>query len=112
MWVAAECALGALRCFNECLNTLNLQLIGVSESQLAKALTHRTITAHGDVVTSPLNRELAVYARDALAKAIYDRLFTWLVQRLNHSLQPEDSRKYKAMGILDIYGFEIFQKNR
>ncbi|KAF2905235.1 hypothetical protein ILUMI_00959 [Ignelater luminosus] len=87
------------------------KLIGVSESQLAKALTHRTITAHGDVVTSPLNRELAVYARDALAKAIYDRLFTWLVQRLNRSLQSEDARKYKAMGILDIYGFEIFQKN-
>ncbi|KAF5286700.1 hypothetical protein FQA39_LY16183 [Lamprigera yunnana] len=87
------------------------KLIGANHEQLMKALTHRTITAHGDVVVTPLNRELAVYARDALAKAIYDRLFTWLVQRLNKSLQPPDERKYVAMGILDIYGFEIFKKN-
>ncbi|KAF5286073.1 hypothetical protein FQR65_LT12959 [Abscondita terminalis] len=87
------------------------KLIGANEEQLAKALTHRTITAHGDVVVTPLNRELAIYARDALAKAVYDRLFTWLVRRLNKSLQPHDARKYVAMGILDIYGFEIFQRN-
>ncbi|XP_046681396.1 LOW QUALITY PROTEIN: unconventional myosin IC-like [Homalodisca vitripennis] len=89
------------------------QLLGCSELDLAQALTHRTIDARGDVVTSPLNREMAVYARDALAKAIYDRLFTWLVRRLNTSLQPQDlsGNKHTVMGILDIYGFEIFQKN-
>lgn len=76
-----------------------------------KALTHRTIDAKGDVVVSPLNREMALYARDALAKAIYDRLFTWLVKRLNKLLKSEDSRKNSVMGILDIYGFEIFERN-
>ncbi|XP_015186299.1 PREDICTED: myosin-IB isoform X3 [Polistes dominula] len=87
-------------------------LLGCSTKELTKALTHRTIDAQGDVVTSPLNRELAIYARDALAKAIYDRLFTWLVNRLNKSLQrPMGHKKYVVMGILDIYGFEIFQKN-
>jgi len=81
--------------------------------RLAKAFSHRTIDAHGDVVVSPLNRELAIYARDALAKAVYDRLFTWLVTRLNKSLQPQTNpRRKMVMGILDIYGFEIFQKNR
>lgn len=81
---------------------------------LFEALTHRTIDARGDVVTSPLSREMAIYARDALAKAVYDRLFTWLVKRINLSLQSEttDARsKKKVMGILDIYGFEIFKKN-
>lgn len=87
------------------------ELLGADLEQLIKALTHRTITAHGDVVTTPLNREMSVYARDALAKATYDRLFTWLVERLNKSLQPQDQRKYIKMGILDIYGFEIFEKN-
>ncbi|KAK4872802.1 hypothetical protein RN001_014831 [Aquatica leii] len=87
------------------------KLLGCSEELLVKALTHRTISANGDVVVTPLNRELAIYARDALAKAVYDRLFTWLVQRLNKSLQPHDARKYVAMGILDIYGFEIFERN-
>ncbi|XP_017477184.1 PREDICTED: myosin-IB isoform X2 [Rhagoletis zephyria] len=89
------------------------QLLGVSQNALTDALTNRTIDAQGDVVTSPLNRELSVYARDALAKAIYDRLFTWLVQRLNRSLQAKDLRDAlnNVMGILDIYGFEIFKKN-
>jgi myosin I len=86
--------------------------LGCDVKDLTHALQHKTIDAKGDVVTTPLNRELAVYARDALAKAIYDRLFTWLVERLNKSLKPEDElNKQKVMGILDIYGFEIFGKN-
>lgn len=53
-----------------------------------------------------------MYARDALAKAVYDRLFTWLVTKLNQSLEPDYDGKKTLMGILDIYGFEIFEKNR
>lgn len=87
------------------------KLLGCDKNQLTEAFTHRTIEARGDVVTSPLNRDLAIYARDALAKAVYERLFSWLVTRLNSSLQPMNSRKNAVMGILDIYGFEIFQKN-
>ncbi|XP_043514195.1 unconventional myosin IC isoform X1 [Frieseomelitta varia] len=87
-------------------------LLGCNIKQLAEAFTNRTIDAHGDVVVSPLNREFAIYARDALAKAVYDRLFTWLVTRLNKSLQPVNNPHSKmVIGILDIYGFEIFQKN-
>lgn len=88
------------------------QLLGCDARRLSEALVSRTIDAHGDVVTSPLSRELAVYARDALAKAIYDRLFSWLVSRLNQSLQPPSSAHGVVMGILDIYGFEVFKKNR
>jgi myosin I len=78
---------------------------------LRDALTHRTIEARGDVVTSPLTVDQAQFAREALSKAIYDRLFTWLVTRLNESLQPEERKINPVIGILDIYGFEIFQKN-
>lgn len=63
-------------------------------------------------MTSPLNRDMAIYARDALAKAVYDRLFTWLVSRINTSLHAAHiAKKNSVMGILDIYGFEIFRKN-
>lgn len=82
-------------------------------TKLREALTSRTIDARGDVVNTPLDQEQAHYARDALAKAIYDKHFSWLVSRLNTSLDPkEKDPRANVMGILDIYGFEIFQKNR
>lgn len=87
-------------------------MLGCNFEDLKNALTNRTIETIKDIVTTPLSRELAIYARDALAKAVYDRLFTWLVHRLNTSLKPHDKRTYSVMGILDIYGFEIFEKNR
>ncbi|CAA9999891.1 unnamed protein product [Nesidiocoris tenuis] len=90
------------------------ELLGCPEDVLRSALTHRTILARGDTVTSPLDRETAVYARDALAKAVYARLFSWLVQRFNKSLQPaarSKTARNHLMGILDIYGFEIFRHN-
>nr|CAI5819201.1 unnamed protein product [Callosobruchus analis] len=87
------------------------KLLKCEVHQLKKALTQKTIETIRDVVTSPLNRELSIYARDALAKAIYDRLFTWLVQRINSSLQPTNRKRNVVMGILDIYGFEILDKN-
>ncbi|KAK3921911.1 Unconventional myosin IC [Frankliniella fusca] len=87
------------------------ELLGCDPRRLSDALVSRTIEARDDVVTSPLSKELAVYARDALAKAIYDRLFSWLVGRLNRSLQPPSHQRSVVMGILDIYGFEVFQKN-
>lgn len=89
------------------------RLLGVNYTELNSALTNRTIDAQGDLVTSPLQKDLAIYARDALAKAVYDRLFTWLVARLNNSLQTKNfnDERISVMGILDIYGFEIFQTN-
>ena len=80
--------------------------------KLTKAFTFRTIEARGDCVTSPLPYDQTIYARDALSKAIYERLFSWLVSKLNDSLQSTNSGRKTLMGILDIYGFEIFDSNR
>lgn len=41
---------------------------------------------------SPLNKDQALYARDALAKGVYDRLFTWIVKKINDSLNSRVSR--------------------
>uniref|UniRef100_A0A672JAS9 Myosin Ic, paralog b n=1 Tax=Salarias fasciatus TaxID=181472 RepID=A0A672JAS9_SALFA len=62
---------------------------------------------------SPLNLEQASSARDALSKAVYGRTFTWLVNKINTSLAyKDDSQKsYSVIGLLDIYGFEVFQNN-
>jgi myosin-1 len=89
------------------------ELLGCAEDKLAAALTNNTIVTGTESVTSPLSAENAVYARDALAKAVYDRSFSWLVERLNTSLAQQSSEKSRStvMGLLDIYGFEILAEN-
>lgn len=44
----------------------------------------------------------------ALAKATYDRLFRWLVSRINQTLDTKLPRQF-FIGVLDIAGFEIFE---
>uniref|UniRef100_A0A3P9M9Z3 Myosin IHa n=1 Tax=Oryzias latipes TaxID=8090 RepID=A0A3P9M9Z3_ORYLA len=48
---------------------------------------------------------------DALAKAIYGQTFTWLVHRINESTENKDASKKTVIGLLDIYGFEVFYVN-
>ena len=59
----------------------------ISEENMELALTHRSIETLREKFMSPLSVEQAVYARDAFAKAVYERMFRWLVERLNSSLQ-------------------------
>ncbi|XP_075754937.1 unconventional myosin-Ih isoform X3 [Pelodiscus sinensis] len=87
------------------------KLLGVHLSILQEALTHRKIEARSEEVLSPLNIDLAFYARDAAAKAIYGRTFTWLVNKINGSLANKDLTRKTVIGLLDIYGFEVFETN-
>jgi myosin I len=78
-------------------------------------LTSRIIEAQrggrrGSVYNVPLNIVQATAVRDALAKAIYDKLFDWIVQRVNASMRAR-GQVANTIGILDIYGFEIFETN-
>ncbi|XP_078484036.1 unconventional myosin-Ic isoform X1 [Ciona intestinalis] len=86
-------------------------LLGCQFEQLLQALTHRTIEANKEKMESPLTVEQALYARDALSKAIYGRMFNWLVLKLNGSLTSKDRMRKNVIGLLDIYGFEIFKSN-
>lgn len=90
-------------------------LMGVDSAQVNKALTQRIVeTTHGgrrgSVYDVPLNAVQAAAVRDALAKAMYFHLFDWIVARLNNSLTAKGNVT-NSIGILDIYGFEIFEKN-
>ncbi|XP_044731284.1 unconventional myosin ID [Chrysoperla carnea] len=90
------------------------QLLNVTENDLTKALTERVIAARGDVMRKTHTLTEAEYGRDALGKAIYDRLFTWIVGKINDAIAvQEHSKQYKSsvIGVLDIYGFEIFDNN-
>ncbi|XP_063258643.1 unconventional myosin-Ic isoform X2 [Prinia subflava] len=92
------------------------RLLAVDGSVLRDALTHKKIIAKGEELVSPLNLEQAAYARDALAKAVYGRTFSWLVSKVNKSLAYKAKkfpgwRSTTVLGLLDIYGFEVFQHN-
>ena len=64
-----------------------LQLFQCSQEKLETALTHRVIEARQEKLSTPLTVETAYYGRDASAKAVYERMFYWLVKRLNSSLE-------------------------
>lgn len=49
-----------------------------------------------------------MYSIGALAKAIYDRMFKWMVTRINKTLDTKMQRQF-FIGVLDIAGFEIFE---
>ncbi|KAL9053984.1 MAG: hypothetical protein Q9206_003719 [Seirophora lacunosa] len=90
-------------------------LLEVEAAYVNKALTLRIVETarggrRGSVYEVPLNPAQAMAVRDALAKAIYFNLFDWIVDRINASLKARGSIK-NSVGILDIYGFEIFDKN-
>ncbi|XP_012539423.1 unconventional myosin-Ie [Monomorium pharaonis] len=88
-------------------------LFGISTEQLSHKLISREFESkwgsQSESVDVTLNVEQALYARDALAKDIYARLFDYLVKRVNSAM--ETNTDGYEIGILDIYGFEIFEKN-
>uniref|UniRef100_H3DEN5 Myosin IH n=1 Tax=Tetraodon nigroviridis TaxID=99883 RepID=H3DEN5_TETNG len=86
-------------------------LLGVDALSLQEGLTYRKIEARTDQVLSPFTVDHALYARDALAKAIYGHTFTWLVNKINASIENKDSSQKTVIGLLDIYGFEVFCVN-
>uniref|UniRef100_A0A3Q3GGA1 Myosin IB n=1 Tax=Kryptolebias marmoratus TaxID=37003 RepID=A0A3Q3GGA1_KRYMA len=86
------------------------ELLGTEQSVLERAFSYRTVEAKMEKVSTTLNVAQAYYARDALAKNLYSRLFSWLITRINESIRVTKTR-HKVMGVLDIYGFEIFEDN-
>lgn len=109
------------------------KLFGIGDSLLEQTLTRKTVETKKRMSTyfTPLTKVQAEHARDALAKGIYSRLFKWILSRVNQSIREisekllpsllhlsatslkraEESKKphYNTIGILDIYGFEIFK---
>jgi len=87
------------------------KLLGCSVSELMTSLSTRKIRAGHEDIVQRLTRSQAIDTRDALAKAIYANLFDWLVEHINKSLEAGKRRTGRSISILDIYGFESFNKN-
>lgn len=82
---------------------------------LRTALVSRFLTtgtgATAETYQVPNNKVQAEAARDSLAKTIYSRIFDFLVGKINIALAKYQLPFSTVLGVLDIYGFEIFQNN-
>lgn len=86
------------------------ELLGIDHEQISVWLCNRKIESMRDVITKPMTVDQAIFARDALAKHVYARLFEWIVTRINKALASKD-KVNRFIGVLDIYGFETFEIN-
>ena len=83
-------------------------LIGVNTQDLLKSLLTPKVKVGSEWVTKGQNLGQVNFAVAALAKALYSRMFGWLVARVNQTLDTKKPRQY-FIGVLDIAGFEIFE---
>uniref|UniRef100_A0A8K9WMJ5 Myosin IG n=1 Tax=Oncorhynchus mykiss TaxID=8022 RepID=A0A8K9WMJ5_ONCMY len=93
------------------------ELTSTEPDNVTKSLLYRTVaTGGGEVIEKGHSEKEACFGRDAFTKALYERLFGWIVGRINAVIEVKDYNpvlhgKNTVIGVLDIYGFEIFDNN-
>ncbi|XP_010350571.1 myosin-IIIb isoform X1 [Saimiri boliviensis] len=87
----------------------------ISPEELQEALTSHCVVTRGETIIRANTVDRAADVRDAMSKALYGRLFSWIVNRINTLLQPDknicSAEDGMNVGILDIFGFENFLRN-
>ncbi|XP_065147555.1 unconventional myosin-Va [Paramisgurnus dabryanus] len=86
------------------------ELTDISYESMAHWLCHKKLKTATETLNKPVTRTEAVNGRDALAKHIYAKLFSWIVGEINKALSTS-SKPHSFIGVLDIYGFETFEVN-
>ncbi|XP_075425192.1 myosin-7 [Ascaphus truei] len=85
-------------------------LMGMNSADLLKGLCHPRVKVGNEYVTKGQNVQQVNYSTGALAKSVYEKMFMWMVVRINTTLETKQPRQY-FIGVLDIAGFEIFDFN-
>lgn len=96
-------------------------LLGCDVNLLGNSLTTSLIVMRGETIVINNTMASACDARDAMAKALYGRLFSWITNKVNALLarpRPEDAHAEPlvaavstSIGVLDIFGFESVGTN-
>ncbi|KAM9650429.1 unconventional myosin-Ig isoform 2-T2 [Trichechus inunguis] len=93
------------------------ELTATPRDLVLRSLLARTVASGGrELIEKAHSTAEACYARDACAKAVYQRLFEWIVNKINSIMEargrdPRLHGKDTVIGVLDIYGFEVFPVN-
>nr|XP_014432675.2 myosin-1B-like [Pelodiscus sinensis] len=85
-------------------------LMGLNSADLLKALCYPRVKVGNEYVTKGQTVQQVHNSVGALAKAVYEKMFLWMVVRINQQLDTKQPRQY-FIGVLDIAGFEIFDYN-
>ncbi|XP_033118965.1 myosin heavy chain, striated muscle-like isoform X4 [Anneissia japonica] len=85
-------------------------LLGLNPQDLMKNLLKPRIKVGTEYVQQGRTKEQVAYSVNALSKAIYNKLFGWLVANVNKTLDTKATKAF-FIGVLDIAGFEIFDFN-
>ncbi|VDM96192.1 unnamed protein product [Thelazia callipaeda] len=87
------------------------KMYGIETEALLKAFTHPRVKVGTEWVNKGQNVDQVSWAVGAMGKAIYARIFHWLVRKCNATLDQKGSNRDYFIGVLDIAGFEIFDLN-
>jgi myosin-3 len=94
--------------------------LGLDQEEMLEGLLWNISIVGGETIKRPYTADHAYDCRDALVKHMYGRVFGWICQHVNQMLAPglafsgqsgSAAQRYQEIGILDIFGFENFQKN-
>uniref|UniRef100_A0A8C1TIE1 non-specific serine/threonine protein kinase n=1 Tax=Cyprinus carpio TaxID=7962 RepID=A0A8C1TIE1_CYPCA len=86
-------------------------LLSIGSEELQEALTSHCVVTRGETIIRTNTVDKATDVRDAMSKALYGRLFSWIVNRINALMCSDSQIIGMNVGILDIFGFENFKKN-
>ncbi|KAG5679675.1 hypothetical protein PVAND_009229 [Polypedilum vanderplanki] len=81
-------------------------LLGIEKNELHDCLISNSVVMRGETIIKNNTIQEAVSCRDAMAKALYGRLFDWIVNHINSMLISNNQLQQLAIGLLDIFGFE------
>lgn len=81
-------------------------MLGLDAAKVEKAICFKTISIAGTDSDKGLTPQAAEFGRNALAKALYSKLFDWIVQRCNKCFPYPKDKSVNYIGVLDIAGFE------
>jgi len=85
-------------------------LFSIQVGEFHKSLCKPRVKVGTEYVNKGQNVDQVLYAISALSKSVFERLFWWIVERVNKALDTKQRRAY-YIGVLDIAGFEIFEYN-
>ncbi|CAK4616242.1 hypothetical protein LEN26_003667 [Aphanomyces euteiches] len=86
------------------------KLMGVTAESLEEMFTFKSLTINKSEMRVPLTAAQGEKVLHSVVRCLYDNIFTWLVEKVNGGIHNPRASSY-TIGILDIYGFEIFEEN-